>query len=302
MPQTLSNELPDFYNILEYGDSGSGKTRSLATLAKACRELYGEAAKIYIFSFDPNRLATIKGVPGIEWDDYSLFSADSTMANLKPGDKLSDKLVTDLLDRAVKLYSAVWANVQELKKSCLYKAVAFDSITYFMEIVRYYIMKLSGRGAISYGKPVVKGQDPAFSMSDFGTHGDLTSDVLAMLLSLPCHKVVTSHSRIVQNEDTGSMMYLPAAFGQKFPQELPRMFNEVYRMVVKPKLNAAPEYKFQTRNDAQWPAKTSLNAYNVKTGNLEPILDMWEEPDFSVIFKKVEAKRKELSASSRILN
>jgi hypothetical protein len=279
MPQELTYDSLEFLKLLVYGDSGSGKTLFLSTMPKP----------LYIFSFDPNGLESIKGTPGIFFDDYRLFSAAEAKA-LQQGKTLQEQQALDTINRAVKLYSAVWHNIQELKTNCTYASVAFDSVTFFAEIVRFYIMNLSGRSK-NYGKPVVTSNDMSFTQSDFGTHNDLAGDIIDMFLSIPAHAVVTSHGKIADNEDTGAVEYLAGSFGKRFPRELPRKFNEVYRMIVKTRTNQLPEYKLQTRSDSNWPAKTNMNWYNPTTKKQESILDQFETPDFQHLLSKVQTKR-----------
>jgi hypothetical protein len=279
-------------NILDYGDSGSGKTRALSTLPTPC----------HLFGFDPNKFITI-----IDWinhcdvdaHDYRLFTSEELSKVAASGN--NNIISATILERAQRLYSKLWQDVNKLKANPVnakgepYKSFGFDSVSFFMEdLIKPYIMAINGRGA-NYCKPAQKGQDPAFSLSDFGTASELGMNVLEVFLSLPGIKVVTSHGKVSMDKDGAIKEYFSGSFGQDWARTLPRRFNEVYRSVVTPHFvssNTPNEYHFVTQSEGSWPAKTSFNYWDAQAGELKPILSAKEPCNYSKILAKVEAKQK----------
>lgn len=268
MPEPLGTTIPDDISWLIYGAPGEGKTNTLGTLAKL--------GKVEILSFDPNRLNTIVGVPDIYADYFQTRDME------KEASPLFTK-VHDTLDKLLSL------------NPYPYIATCLDSYTFLADIIQGHILTLTGRWEIFKNPKFVgmKGVEPGFRRGDYGPHADLSENIIRKFLSLPGYKIMTSHGRVVTDDERNILLFLPASFGQGFPQTLPGFFNEMYRCKVKTGTEKTkPTYELQTRSDSQWGAKSGLNVYNKVLRKNEPVLDMYEPADLADIITKYQTARK----------
>ena len=162
-------------------------------------------------------------------------------------------------------YTAILSKIISLKKSCPYNTVVVDNGYGFYKVMMDHILKLGSREV-----PQIQ---------DYGLAQDRTRSLFKELLHLPAHVLIIFHEQIEKDETQGKVMGRILIQGKNFPDELPGMFNMFLRFVVVPVKDSEPARKIQTTPSLLFPAGD-------KYGALAPL----EEPDFSKIWAKVEAK------------
>lgn len=252
----MPNEIPERLKILLYGPPGSGKTYFIGTAP----------TPIYVFDTD-NGIETISQLPDdiLDYDTYKPSKRD----NLQPLNKLISKL-------------------NEFADECPYETVALDSATNLARLLQYRIITLNKNW----------NETNKMRIQDWGVLKDDLEEIFISIQSLDAHVVVTGHNRVVQPTDEdgnpqGETLYLCLSeAGQAYPQKAPADFDEIYKMDMINRPRSGTEYRVQTQADQKWLCKTRLNYYDREERTLEPILDQYEEPDFSHIIQKVKKARK----------
>ena len=250
--KTTDIKIPENVKGYIYGESGSGKTRTLSTAPKP----------MYMFDCDKG-VQTIAGVPGIEYDLYRPESRKKTLPVL----------------------NAVKTKIAELQRDCPFATVALDSSTFYGNWILDKLITINNRW----------GQTPQLRKQDYGTLADELAELFLDLLNIDANVFITGHGRVlVPDEDSKntSTLYLPLMHGQKFPQQLPMYFDELYRTVIKIKPGTSDnQYVLQTQSDTRWSAKTRLTRYDKKKGEIVNVLDKYEESNLTMLIEKVAKAR-----------
>jgi len=181
MPKTSDIQVTSL-KVLTYGKSGTGKTFSLDTLPKP----------IFIYSFDPGGLVSLRGCSDIEYYEP---------ADFKDFDRHLEK---------------------ELKLG-EFKSLAIDSLTTLAEIIMLHVQGLSGKSASKITKIPTQ--------NDWMNQMSLAQQVLNHLFDLPLHTVVTAHEELLKDEISGKILGVPLITG-KLKFKLPLYFSEVYHARV----------------------------------------------------------------------
>ena len=242
--------------MLLIGDSGSGKSGALASLARA-------GYKLRILDFDRGTEILFNLLkPGGEMADPGALSRIDVEICTDSRAKLGTQVYMDgtgfaksmrLLDK--------WSG--ELGSPSSWgpdTVLVLDSLSFLGESIMRYVLKLNAR---PMGPP---------QLQDWGQAMGLQEDVLAMLYSddIKCNVIVTSHVKFVNQEGDPMSYGYPNALGRKLPPVIGRYFNSTLISDVKREQGKA-KHVIRTESSSLTKAKTSnpgrvLPEYPVQTG------------------------------------
>jgi phage nucleotide-binding protein len=214
--------------VLVYGDSGVGKTCSIATMP----------GPIFMFDFDQkiSSLASFLKVSNkekLKEVDYDAFGHDPTKKG-RPIQRFEGSLVG-----AKKAIEA-----GEFK----YKTVVLDSLTTFAEeLMREIIKNNPGLKRAIENVP---------SLQDYMVLNIEFKRIVNQLLSLPLNVVVIAHASTDKDENTGQIKVKPLLPG-KLADQLPVVFPELYRAFVAQQ-DGKSSFLLQTRPDGKHIARTQI--------------------------------------------
>ena len=243
------------FNAIVYGDIGSGKTYSLKTARRP----------VLIHSFDPGGTLSIRDE--IDKENPTIM-ADIRFEHEDPGNPSMFK---------------EWDEVyHDLKRKSLFEHLGtyvIDSATTWAQCAMNYILQMQGRagsvrkgaGAKGTGFHGVPFQD------DWLPQMAMMEKALNDFVSLPCDCILTGHDDSDKDEITGRM-FVHLAITGKLKKRIPLLFSEIYHADTVESSDAV-KYRFLTRRTGLFQARTRLG----KGGEL----DLYEEPDFKNILKKV---------------
>jgi len=211
-----------YERVIVAGQTGSGKTTQILTLP----------GKKFVYIFDPNALASLKGHDL----DYEIFmpeftEIDSTLKGFNKGAK-DDKPVSE---KEPTLYLR-W--VEDLNRRDDegffddYDWVCFDSLTFLVQAVMDRQLYINGR----YGK--------VEDLGDYRVVGSKISDVFRTITSLPMHVYATAHIDSFQDEKTKKTEVLLRLPG-KARVMLPLVCTSIFLL----SLGDDNKYQAQTRPD-----------------------------------------------------
>jgi hypothetical protein len=140
-----------------------------------------------------------------------------------------------------------------------YKSVALDSISEIAEVL------LSAEKKVMVGG---KARDPRQA---YGAMQDRMGDLIRAFRDLPGKHVYFSAKLEKSADELGSVAYAPSMPGQKFAQQLPYFFDEVFAF-----RKEAGHFALMTSTDGLWSAKD-------RSGKL----DQWEAPDLGAVIRKI---------------
>jgi hypothetical protein len=245
---TLS-ELPvsSKHRILIAGESGAGKTSLVATLANA-------GYKIRIADFDG-------GLNILE--NYVEPEARGNVHYINFQDELGK---SDAIDRFFKALRK-WDDLGAVADWDDDTVLVIDSLAFMGEA--------SLRKALGFaGKKVTDRLSPA----EWYDAQREVKQLLQYLLSdsVKCHVVVLTHIKYVE-DDSGISTGYPSAVSKGFDVEVPKYFNDMYRLDVK---QSKGEYKRTLRTQADNRMKLKCSA--------PKFIDDNEEADLAVIFDKLK--------------
>lgn len=245
MPNTKSLVLRPKLKILVWSASGTGKTHLAGT--------FRADGPCYFFDFD-KRMETLAGLD-IDYDSY----------------RDTDPFRPVAYDGALK-------KLEELHRNCPYRTIVLDSLTTFaiaamnkvMPLAKSFMPKMTRMGDGKTEVPV---------MQDFMGQMKFIEQFMLKLVALPCHVIVTAHETTDKDEITQQIFKNIAVTG-KLSNQLPGLFNEVWRMETKPQVIngvSTPTYHLRTRPDNLHTARTTYRE----------ALDVLEKPDFAHLYKKI---------------
>ena len=170
-------------------------------------------------------------------------------------------------------YTRIVAKIIELKAHCPYKTIVVDNGMGFYKAIFDHILKLNNLEVAR--------------IQDWGQSGDRNKNLLKEICRLPCHVLVNFHEQLEKDETLGRVVGRIAIPGKFQPDELPGMFNMFLHFKIQPQAGKEPKRVIATTPDSLWPAGD-------KYGALDPI----EEPDFNILWGKIEKKLHDGWASS----
>lgn len=231
MPQLSNFHESKTLKVLEYGETGTGKSIRAASAAA-----FGP---LYIFDFD-GKVSSVYEFYKDRPEILENISYDSYVDGPKPV----------ACTAAHKKLREIWETCQ--KGPPPYATVVFDSWTaweqyYLSQIMdtnpAFKRMKVTPGGGITVTVP---------DQADYRIHAHAQSTFLPQLLSLPMNVIVICHVQAKSDEITGRIDYGIQAAG-KLMKTLPKFFGEVHRTFVE-----NGRYAVQVRSDGRFPANTRL--------------------------------------------
>lgn len=185
-----------FPSVLLIGDSGTHKTWFVGTCPSP-----------YIFDFDKG-LATLRGVPGIEFDTFKDAPSGSKTVNPEQGIYSYGKAWPAFIKRLNEIGKEMDDGV------CKYQTLGLDSLTTLSNIAMNYVLASDGHT----GNPQIQ---------HWGSQMQLLEKVMDQFTSWPINKVVTAHIQRNTNDVTQVIEMLPLVTG-KLAGKVALYFDEVY--------------------------------------------------------------------------
>jgi hypothetical protein len=156
------------------------------------------------------------------------------------------------------LYEAYeWATSSEEAKH--FESIALDSISEIGEVV------LSAEKKVKIDGKKIHG------MKAYGEMQDKMADLIRAFRDLPDRHVYFSAKMEKSTDEVGTVSYAPSLPGNKFAQQLPYFFDEVFALRIEGGHRA-----LLTQTDGLWSAKD-------RSG----LLDLWEKPDLGAVIRKI---------------
>ena len=156
------------------------------------------------------------------------------------------------------LYDAYrWVSSSDEAKG--FESVALDSISEIAEVL------LSAEKKVQVGG---KARDPRQA---YGAMQDRMGDLIRAFRDLPGKHVYFSAKLEKSADELGAIAYAPSMPGQKFAQQLPYFFDEVFAF-----RKEQGHFALMTSTDGLWSAKD-------RSGKL----DLWEAPDLGAVIRKI---------------
>jgi phage nucleotide-binding protein len=182
-----------------------------------------------------------------------VLSAEAGLLSLKGADVPYIEINT-----MADLYEAYeWATSSEEAKH--YESIALDSISEIGEVVLAAEKKVKIDGKKIHG------------MKAYGEMQDKMADLIRAFRDLPNRHVYFSAKMEKSTDELGCVSYAPSLPGNKFAQQLPYFFDEVFALRIESFGRA-----LLTQTDGLWSAKD-------RSGRLERL----EPPDLGAIIKKI---------------
>jgi hypothetical protein len=230
-----------FSNFLIYGDFGTGKTQ----IASTC------PTPVFIDSFDPGGTKTAALQPLISSGDIIVESRWET-------DRWRDPFA----------YRAWEKEMAARRKIDFFSHIGtymLDSITKWADSMMWEITRAKGR----------KGQNP--QLQDYLAQQLTAVDELGILMSLPCHVIVTGHIGTQKDEATGKLE-TSLMLSNKFAEKVPLVFDEKYvARAIESK--GESEYLLLTKNNGYYKAETRMGGTT---------FDQLEKPDIRALLRKAK--------------
>lgn len=245
MPSLSEHPSASVTKLLLVGDSGTGKTGSLASLAEA-------GYNLRILDFD-NGLDILRHLCSPEALAKIEYETCTDIYSSKSGKPVVTK--AEAWARAMKLLDSWHEGVVKWSADDI---LVIDSLTLLGRAVMNYVMYLNGK----------IGQRP--QIQHWGEAMDLLESLLAQLYSdaVKCNVIITSHISYVESDDGGGAIAgYPSALGNKLPPKVGRYFNSMLlaRTVgSKRVIETTSQPKIQCKNPApnkmpkQLPLETGL--------------------------------------------
>lgn len=156
------------------------------------------------------------------------------------------------------LYDAYrWVSSSEEAKQ--FESVALDSISEIAEVLLSAEKKVLVSGKV---------RDPRQA---YGAMQDRMGDLIRAFRDLPGKHVYFSAKLEKSADELGTVAYAPSMPGQKFAQQLPYFFDEVFAF-----RKEQGHFALMTSTDGVWSAKD-------RSGKL----DQWEAPDLGAVIRKI---------------
>lgn len=210
MPSLSQHQSSTTTKLLYLGDSGTGKTGSLASLAKA-------GYNLRILDFD-NGLDILAHLLSDDPDAMSRVRFKTCTDKMKQiGNAIVPDGIPQAFSNAMKALNG-WKDEDEdlgpISKWGEKDVLVVDSMTFFGNAVMRHVLHINGKS----------GQQP--SQPNWGEAMRINEDFMAMLYdsSIKCNVIVISHIVQLGDENVG-LQGFPTALGTKLPPKIPRYFN-----------------------------------------------------------------------------
>lgn len=201
-------------SMLYLGESGSGKTGSIASLAEAGYKIrlldFDKGTEILgnMLSKSPEALARVDVEKCLDTFEQGADKSIKWKASDK-GNMAYPKALTTL-DK--------WPELGSAKEWGLDTVVVLDSLTFLGEAIMRYVLSMNGKFGTTWD-PKAGPTEP-----NWGSAIGLQEDFLALLTSnLKCHLIVTAHLKTQKR--AGVDVPVPSALGQKLPPNVATYFN-----------------------------------------------------------------------------
>jgi len=240
------------YNGIVYGGLGTGKTRSLGTARKP----------VLIHSFDPGGTIVLEDL-------------------IKTGDVIVDTRF-EVEDPKMPTSFKEWDEVyHDLKRKGMFDHIgtfAIDSATTWAQCAMFEVLRMQGRaGDIRAAGGKSGGFLGVPHQNDWLPQMAILENAMRDFVALPCDCILTGHDDADKDEITGQM-FVHLMITGKLQKRVPLLFDEIYHANTE-ETSEGLIYRFLTRKTGLYQARTRLG----KGGEL----DMYEEPDFKNILRKV---------------
>lgn len=237
--------------ILEYGESGCGKSIRSALAAKwgpvYIFDLDGKIGGIHEFYKNHPELLSAKDLSNIEYDSYR--DCDAVYSKLREIDRITTET-----------------------GKCPYVTIIFDSWTAWEDIVLAKIIQDNpgkDRKKMRTG-PDLKHVILVPTLEDYGIHATVQTRLLLELTGLPTNLILVAHIQSRKDEVSGGREIGIQAVG-KLWKLMPKYFSEVHRCFVD-----RGAYKVQVRADALYACNTRLQ--NIpKNGEISSDLSVFND-------------------------
>ena len=220
MPSLLQHQSQTATKLLLIGDSGSGKTGALASLAKA-------GFKLRILDFD-NGLDLLVNVLRREANASELLKNVTYVTLTDKMKAIAGQMVPDgmpqAFSRAMNLLTNWKTTDEDLGPAGSWgpdAVLVIDSLTFL------------SRSAFRFVEAAFQHKDPR---QTYGEAQKRIEACLAMLYSdsIKCNVVVNSHIALIEKEGAGGMMKgYPSSIGQALSPRIPTYFNTVLQAKIK---------------------------------------------------------------------
>lgn len=263
--------------ILVLGDSGSGKTHLMSTLAEAGIEVFHLGLEPAQATIAKAIRDAIKKNPKADFSNYHYVDLPALTSSFKSMidtatkvNTLSFKAICDLegLNRD---QTRQFIRMMELLSNFKEGDKSYGSVDSWDNTRALVIDSLSALNVMA--KTLVAGQNPALSPSQWNMAQDAVRTFLNKLcFDCNCHVVVLGHLEPEKDEVSGRVMNMPSTLGKKLGPELGRYFDEV--VIAKKTENgwalSTKEANTVTKNRL-FPVSNSLPP------SLVPLINEWRE-------------------------
>lgn len=217
MPTLSSHQSSHITKMLLIGDSGAGKSGSLASLVSA-----GYNLKIVDFDNGLDILASVLKSKN-----------DPTLLDRVEYETHTDR-IRNVVGKPIPLDAAAWPDglkhLDSIEKAGLSAkdVVVLDSLTFAAQAAMRYVLKLNGRLAA-----------PA-QIQDWGAAMNMTENLVALLTAdeFPANVVCTAHIKYIGNEEAQEPVRgYPAVLGKELAPKIGRYFNSCLLVRSEPRGN-----------------------------------------------------------------
>ena len=242
------------FNAIVYGDLGSGKTYSLRTARRP----------VLVHSFDPGGTMVLRDL-------------------IESGDVIADTRFEVENPKAPTSFKEWDETYHDLKRKGMFNHIGtfvIDSATTWAQCAMYEVLRMQGRaGKITIGTDNKKtaGYCGFPHQNDWLPQMAILEGAMRDFVSLPCDCILTGHDDSDKDDITGQM-FVHLMITGKLQKRIPLLFGEIYHANTE-ETSDGLIYRFLTRKTGLYQARTRLG----KGGEL----DMYEEPDFKNILRKV---------------
>lgn len=211
-------EIPEFYKVLNIGESKSGKTSGFKTFP----------GKKLAIGLTPRTRPALAGTPDLQL--IEIFEREQERKVVRQSAEYS------VVPRAWDDLWYVIADLWELNQSdepFPYDSIMVDDLTAAGHYAMNHTLSLKKKN----GEEVPKGLAGAAAQQHYVPQMALMRRLFyTMLLPLPCHIYVTGHITYKENPDTNIAQYYPKVYGN-LREEIGSWFDEVYESVREEKID-----------------------------------------------------------------
>ena len=235
--------------ILNVGSTGSGKTTGLLTLP----------GKKFIYIFDPNALATLRG-HDVEYETFIPEHLDLDAVTLRANTR--DNISKAPTPKTYIEFENHFEKGIENNYFDQFNVIGLDSITTLQDVVMDRIMHLNGR----FGKQP--------EMTDYVATTNTIIKIFRTLLSFNKIVYVTGHIEYKQEEATSKMLNVMDFIG-RLRRRLPILFSEVWLSYGDPDKEEKMHYFVRTQQDRYNPYLRCSSRF------IDPVEDVtvdWSKP------------------------